>query len=146
MVTGISTDLPEVRMQVLQLLSQYSWGYDSNDMSLLGSVFSEQARTGGVVANTGIGWGPWIGKNNIVHELSNIRCSQSDRRRHVITSALFESVSVNSVTLKVYLSLFSSGDGKGPHLVTTGEYTLCASTHEGRWLIDVLEEVLESPF
>lgn len=146
MVTDLSTDLPHVRLQVLQLLSEYSWGYDSNDMQLLGGVFSEQARTGGVVANTDIGWGPWVGKDNIVRELSKIRCSQTDKRRHVINSVYFESVSPHSATLNVYLALFSSADKQPPHLITTGQYTLIASMSEGRWFIDVLDEVLESPF
>ncbi|NBA97581.1 nuclear transport factor 2 family protein [Pseudomonas sp. R5(2019)] len=133
-------------LEILHLLHQYSWGYDIHDMALLGSVFSDHARTGGVVANTDIGWGPWVGRDNIVNELSAIRCSQSDRRRHVITSSLFEALSQQQATVRVYLSLFSFGDGQPPHLVTTGEYVMEASRHDGRWLIDVLEEVLESAF
>jgi ferritin-like protein len=63
-----------------------------------------------------------------------------------VTSPVFESVSADRATLRVYLSLFSYGNGKAPHLVTTGEYVMNASLHEQGWLIDSLDEVLESPF
>jgi hypothetical protein len=143
-ISGVNHSNP--RQEVLALLYKYSWGYDSNDMALLGSVFSENGSTGGVVADTSIGWGPWQGRQKIVDELSAIRCSQRDRRRHVITSPVFESVTDRQASLKVYLSLFSYGDGQPPHLVTTGEYVMKASSHDGVWLIDSLNEVLESPF
>jgi hypothetical protein len=134
------------RQEILALLYRYSWGYDENDMELLGSVFSENGMTGGVVADTDIGWGPWRGKRTIVDELSKIRCSQSDRRRHVLTSPVFEELSEAAATVKVYLSLFSYSDGKAPHLVTTGEYVMKTSKSNHGWLIDSLEEVLASPF
>ena len=134
------------RQEILALLYRYSWAYDTNDMALLGSVFNEAGSTGGVVAGTSIGWGQWYGRQNIVDELSAIRCSQRDRRRHVITSPVFDAVTDKQATLRVYLSLFSYGDGKYPHLVTTGEYVMKASIHQGVWLIDSLDEVLESPF
>lgn len=140
-----STD-SSTQLEILHLIYQYSWGYDSNDMALLGSVFSEQARTGGAVADSDIGWGPWVGRQNLVNELSAIRCSQADRRRHVITSSVFEALSEQQATVRVYLSLFSFGDGHPPHLVTTGEYVMQASRHDGRWLIDLLEEALASAF
>lgn len=141
-----TSDYQESRQQVLDLIYKYSWGYDSNNMELLGSTFSEDATTGGVVADTEIGWGPWTGRDKIVAELSAIRNSQSDRRRHVITSAIFEVFSETRATVRVYLSLFAYGDGKSPHLVTTGEYTMKASKTNDIWLMDLLEEVLESPF
>ena len=134
------------RQQILALLYEYSWGYDSNDMALLGSTFSENGRTGGVVANTSIGWGIWEGRDKIVSELSAIRCSQPDRRRHVLTSPIFESIGEEHATVRVYLSLFSYGNGAAPHLVTTGEYVMKASKKADVWLMDSLEEVLESAF
>jgi len=135
-----------IRQQILALLYKYSWGCDTNDMALLGSVFSENGRTGGVVANTTIGWGPWHSRDQIVSELSAIRCSQPDRRRHVLTSPIFEEMSETHAIVRVHLSLFSYGNGAEPHLVTTGEYVMKASKHNGIWLMDVLEEVLESAF
>ncbi|PRX92069.1 nuclear transport factor 2 family protein [Paraburkholderia sp. BL25I1N1] len=134
------------KQAVLALLYQYSWAYDTNDMALLGSVFSNSGSTGGVVAGTSIGWGQWRGRRQIVDELAAIRCSQPDRRRHVITSPVFEFVDRERARLRVYLSLFSYANGKPPHLVTTGEYVMKASVHDGGWLIDSLNEVLASPF
>jgi hypothetical protein len=135
-----------VRQQIVALLYEYSWGYDSNDMTLLGSTFRHDGMTGGVVANTSIGWGPWHGRDEIVSELAAIRNSQPDRRRHVLTSPIFEELGEAHATVRVYLSLFSYGNGAAPHLVTTGEYVMKASKQEGAWLMDSLEEVLESAF
>ncbi|MNC50211.1 hypothetical protein D3C75_994380 [compost metagenome] len=146
MNVNIGSTSQDTRLEILHLIYQYSWGYDSNDMALLGSVFSEQANTGGVVQGTDIGWGSWVGRDNIVKELSAIRDSQSDRRRHVITSTLFEELSERHATVRVYLSLFAYGDGEKPHLITTGNYIMKASIHDGVWLMDLLDEVLESPF
>jgi hypothetical protein len=146
-MTGIAETLEmSARQEILALVYQYSFAYDSNDMELLGSVFREDGSTGGVVADSDIGWGPWKGRANIVAELSQIRCSQADRRRHVITSPVFEELTANTATVKVYLSLFSYGDGKEPHLVTIGEYTMKASQRDGIWLMDSLDEILASPF
>jgi hypothetical protein len=134
------------KQAVLGLLYQYSWAYDTNDMALLGSVFSELGSTGGVVAGTTMGWGQWHGRKQIVDELAAIRGSQPDRRRHVITSPVFEFVDRERARLRVYLSLFSYANGKPPHLVTTGEYVMNASVHDEGWRIDSLDEVLASPF
>ncbi|MDM0071533.1 nuclear transport factor 2 family protein [Variovorax sp. J31P207] len=146
MSNGPTVAYKGTRQQILALLYEYSWGYDSNDMPLMGGTFKEGGRTGGVVANSTIGWGPWQGRDEIVSQLSAIRCSQPDRRRHVLTSPIFEELSESHAVVRVYLSLFSYGNGAAPHLVTTGEYVMKASKQDGVWLMDLLEEVLESAF
>lgn len=134
------------KAEILQRLYEYSWGYDSNNMELLGSVFSEQAQTGGVIAHRNIGWGPWYGRDKIVEELSIIRNSQNDQRRHVITSTYFEELTVETAIVYVYLSLFTRDENTKPHLITTGTYIMKCKKYESIWLIDLLEEVLEAPF
>jgi len=132
--------------EILQRLHQYCWGYDSNDMALLGSVFTEQASSGGMVAESSLSWGPWQGRSAIVEALTAIRVSQPDRRRHVIDSCVFDLLEPDRASARVYVSIFSYANGKPPHLITVGEYSLVASNASGGWLIDRLDEVLDSAF
>lgn len=134
------------RQEILHRLNEYCWGYDSNDMELLGSVLTDGAKSGGVVANSSISWGPWLGKPTVVQALSEIRNSQPDRRRHVVDTYIFDELSEHTATARVYVTIFSYGNGQLPHLVATGEYSLDAvKTPEG-WLFKRLEEVLDCPF
>lgn len=134
------------RQEILQRLNEYCWGYDSNDMELMGSVFTENAQSGGVVGNSELSWGPWVGKSTIVDALSEIRNSQPDRRRHVVETYTFKELNENTAQALVYVSIFSYGNGKAPHLVTTGEYSLDAIKTNDGWLFERLEEVLDSAF
>lgn len=134
------------RHEILQRLYQYCWGYDSNDMPLLGSVFSEEASSGGQVAGADIGWGPWHGKGEIVEALSQIRIGQPDRRRHVVDSYVFDQLDDDRAEVRVYVSIFSYGNGQPPHLVTTGEYSFTALNTGDRWRLSRLDEVLDSAF
>lgn len=134
------------RYEILQRLHEYCWGYDSNDMALLGSVFSEQASSGGKVVGTDLCWGPWQGKHVIVDALSAIRESQPDRRRHVIESCVFDQLTPSVANARVYVSIFSYANGKAPHLVTVGEYSLTASNGSTGWRLERLDEVLDSAF
>lgn len=134
------------RKEILSRLNAYCWGYDSNDMALLGSVFTEAAVSGGVVANDTLSWGPWLGKSIIVKALGEIRHSQPDRRRHVVDTCIFDELCVTHATARAYVSIFSYGNGQAPHLVATGEYSLSATNTPQGWLFERLEEVLDSPF
>lgn len=134
------------RYEILQRLHEYCWGYDSNDMALLGSVFSEQASSGGIVADSELSWGPWQGKAAIVEALTAIRESQPDRRRHVIDSCVFERITPSTARARVYVNIFSYANGKAPHLVTVGEYSLDASNSGNGWRLERLDEVLDSAF
>lgn len=138
--------LKENRQEILDVLNRYSIGYDSNDMALLGAAFNENAITGGRVMGTDVSWGEWQGRDLIVKELAAIRNSQEDRRRHVITSAIFEDISEHAATVRVYLALFSYVSPTKPKLVTTGDYIMKVSDKEGSWKMDLLKEVLDSPF
>ncbi len=134
------------RHQILQRLHEYCWGYDSNDMPLLGSVFTEDASSGGFVAGAEVAWGPWSGKASIVEALSAIRNSQPDRRRHVVDSYLFDERDEQRAEVRLYVSIFSYANGQPPHLVTTGEYSFTAVNSGDRWRLSRLDEVLDSAF
>lgn len=136
----------ENRLEVLNVLHQYAWSFDSNDMTTMASLFSEQAMTAGTVTGTDISWGPWNGVANIVSNLGAIRKSQSDKRRHMLTTPIFLSLSGSEATVKLYLALFATAPGGEPALVTTGEYSANLSKVSGLWKIDSLEAVLDSAF
>ncbi|NBA97582.1 nuclear transport factor 2 family protein [Pseudomonas sp. R5(2019)] len=131
---------------VLNVLHQYAWAFDANDMALLASVFSEGARTGGVVAGTALGWGPWEGRDEIVSSLGAIRQNQQDLRRHQITTPVFVTLTENNAVVKAYLSLFSTDASKQPRLLTTGEYVAKLSNVDGQWRIDTLDAVLDGAY
>lgn len=131
---------------VLNVLHQYAWAFDSNDMALLGAVFSEGATTSGVVTGTALGWGPWTGRDEIVKNLGAIRQAQQDQRRHQITTPLFVSLTESVAVVKIYLSLFSIDASKQPRLMTTGEYLARLSISEGQWRIDSLEAALDGAY
>ncbi len=132
--------------EILQRLHQYCWGYDSNDMTLLGSIFTEQASSGGIVGDSDLSWGPWQGRSAIVEALAAIRTSQPDRRRHVIDACVFDRLEADHASARVYVNIFSYANGKPPHLVTVGEYRLDARHGRDGWLIERLDEVLDSAF
>jgi len=134
------------RREILQRLHQYCWGYDSNDMTLLGSVFTEQASSGGIVGGSDLSWGPWQGRGAIVEALAAIRASQPDRRRHVIDACVFDLLEADRASARVYVNIFSYANGRPPHLVTVGEYRLDAHHDRDGWLIGRLDEVLDSAF
>ena len=130
----------------LDALHRYGWGYDAGDLQLLGSAFAEDATTGGVVSNSSSGWGPWTGRAQIVAGLDAIWHQQVDRRRHVITTPMFLSLSSERAVLKALLSCYSILPGKQPLLATTGEYLVHLSRHDMLWQIDRLDAVLDGEF
>ncbi|KAA8562783.1 hypothetical protein FX985_02849 [Pseudomonas extremaustralis] len=132
--------------EVLNVLHSYAWAFDTNDKELLASVFSEHAKTGGIVKGTTSGWGPWEGRDEIVRNLGAIRDGQTDRRRHQITTPLFVSLTDNQAEVKIYLSLFGIDASKNIRLVTTGEYSAKLSKTDGQWCIDVLDAMLDGAF
>ncbi|OLS62854.1 nuclear transport factor 2 family protein [Pseudomonas putida] len=131
---------------VLDTLHRYGWGYDSFDMELMGAAFAEDATTGGVVSNSTSGWGPWTGRAAIVAGLSAIHASQPDRRRHVITTPMFLSLTPEQAELKALLTCYSILPGAQPVLATTGEYHARLSRTNGNWAIDRLDAVLDGEF
>lgn len=131
---------------VLDTLHRYGWGYDSCDMQMMGSAFSEDATTGGVVRGSSSGWGPWTGRAAIVAGLAAIQQSQPDQRRHVISTPMFLSLNSEQAVLKALLTCYSILPGHQPVLATTGEYLASLSCIHGAWTIDRLDAVLDGEF
>ncbi|WP_137953248.1 nuclear transport factor 2 family protein [Burkholderia sp. 4M9327F10] len=131
---------------VLNVVHGYAWGYDANDMALLASVFDEDAITGGVVNGTALGWGPWKGQRAILEGLGEIRRTQTDRRRHQLTTPVFLSLTDEEAILKVYLSIVSTLEGEKPRLLTTGHYLATLHRSLGKWKIRKLDAELDDAF
>lgn len=134
------------KQEILHRLHEYCWGYDQNDMDLLGSVFTDDALSTGVVDKSDISWGPWQGRHEIVAALAEIRNSQSDRRRHVLSSYVFDTLCDTTATARAYVSIFSYSVGQPPTFVSVGEYSLKAVRGDFGWRLARLEEVLDAPF
>jgi len=134
------------QQEIRHRLHEYCWGYDSNDMELLGSVFTENAISAVTVAHRDLSWGPWAGRAAIVEALSDIRNSQQGRRRHAIGTFIFDAFSNHHATARAYATLFSYANGKRPHLVALGEYSLGAIKTDHGWRLERLEEIMDSPF
>lgn len=131
---------------VLDVFHQYAWGYDANDLESVAAAFAEDGITGGVIAHSTSGWGPWKGRHEIVAGLQSIRDSQSDQRRHQITTPMFVSLSGEAAVVKAYLSCFATPPGGQSSLVTTGEYLAFLSYKNAVWQIDRLDVVLDGAY
>jgi len=134
------------QQEIKHRLNEYCWGYDTNDMALLGGVFTEDAISAVTIAHRDLSWGPWRGRTAIVQALSDIRNSQQDRRRHAIGTFIFDTFSVRRATARAYATLFSYANGQPPHLVALGEYSLSAVNTSTGWRLERLEEIMDSPF
>jgi len=136
----------EPMQEIIDLLNQYAWNFDSNNMVRLRNLFCEDGVTEGKVAGTDIAWGPWKGSDVIAVELGNARESHPLWRRHQITTPFFVERGPDHATLNAYLSLFSCEDGQTPKIEVTGEYSAKVSKVGNAWKINSLRVVLDSEF
>lgn len=134
------------RQSIVDALTKYAWGFDENDFSLLSSVFAEDAKSGGQVADTEISWGPMNGRQEIVGGLQGMRNSQVGRRRHCLNNYLFTAQTDTSATVRCYMTLLSAADGKvKPVTMGIFEADLTKQGNE-TWLIKRLDITLDAPF
>lgn len=133
-------------LQIIALINQYAWAYDTHDTELLGSIFSPDASTSGAITGSNQSWGPWKGRSEIVSKLGAIRESQSDQRRHQISTPVFVSLTETTAVLQTYLALYAVISPNPPTLVATGTYAAELSKRNGHWAIDRLDAQLDSEF
>lgn len=131
---------------LLDLMSRYAWAYDSNDIDLFKSIFSENASTVGVIVGSTQSWGPWKGRDNISQNLSALRSGQKDQRRHTLSTPMIVSLTENTAVVKAYLTLYVIQSPKRPQLMATGTYYVEFSKYDGIWLIDRWDAKLDSEF
>ncbi|CAD6560205.1 nuclear transport factor 2 family protein [Paraburkholderia sabiae] len=134
------------RALILDALAKYCWGYDEGDFDMLADAFTEDATTGGTVTHTDIGWGPVVGRAEIVAVLSGIRRSQTDQRRHIISTGRFEEQTPTTAKLSIYIVVLASKDGE-TRVATAGRYLIEAVKEtDGEWRIRRLDAILDSAF
>jgi ketosteroid isomerase-like protein len=126
-------------------LAKYSWGYDEGDFELLGDAFTEDAVAGGKVANTDMGWGPMKGRAEIVRVLSEIRKTQTDQRRHTVSTILFDALTDTTATVRCLLVLLATEKNVG-RLVSGGWYRAKFIKQGDTWRMKEQEALLDSPF
>ncbi|MBT9384315.1 nuclear transport factor 2 family protein [Pseudooceanicola sp. CBS1P-1] len=133
------------RALMTEAVARYAWGYDMNDFDMLGSVFTEDATSGGVVTGTDIKWGPMQGRDQIVSILKSIRDAQTDQRRHNTMNVIVRAQDDSSASLVCNVAL-SSSEGGQTKLLTAGYYEVDLTKQGDAWLITRLDGVLDSPF
>ncbi|WP_181196731.1 nuclear transport factor 2 family protein [Paraburkholderia sp. BL25I1N1] len=131
---------------VLNVIHSYAWGYDENDAELLSSAFADDAVTAGTIAESGVGWGPWKGRDAIVNGLLEIREQQDDRRFHQMSTPVFLSLTQDRAVVNLYLSVLGWPPGAAPRLVTTGCYRATLSRIDGAWKLVELVAKLDGGF
>jgi hypothetical protein len=124
---------------VLNVIHNYVWNLDANEMDELASLLCEDATTQGVSRRTDVSWGEWRGREEIARELRQIRGAQIGRRRHQLTTPVFFDLSEGNAVVQVYLSILSTPPGNKPELVTTGQYRFSLRKSSEEWQIAAIE-------
>jgi hypothetical protein len=134
------------RHLIVEALARYAWGYDEGDFELLADSFTADARSGGTVAHTDLGWGPMNGREQIVEVLAGIRKSQADQRRHSIHTVRFHAQTATQAEFSCYMHITGAEDG-AVRLVTSGWYrALVVKEPDGTWRMRNLTARLDAPF
>jgi len=134
------------RLEILDTLSRYAWGYDEGDFELLADTFTEEASTSGKVSRSDIGWGPLVGRGQIVEVLKSIHTAQPDQRRHSLHTAYFHSQGESEADVSIYLTLFGT-ENHQTRVVTTGLYRAAlVKQTDGVWRMKRLDAILDAPF
>jgi hypothetical protein len=134
------------RQLILDAVAKYAWGYDEGDFEMLADSFTENATSGGTIANSETGWGPVVGRIKIVETLKAIRESQTDQRRHTLHTHRFTAQTAATAQLSLYMACLATRNGE-TRLVTVGKYAVDAIKEpDGVWRMSRLDAVLDSPF
>ena len=121
------------RLMILDTLHRYAWGYDSRDLALMGNAFAPGGSFAIELAGSA-GWGPYVGRQQIVDWLAGIMAQQADQRRHNITNPIFRELQPASAVVDSFLCL-TAVDSGSPRLVCTGTYRDELILLDGHWLI-----------
>lgn len=132
------------RLMIMETLNRYAWGYDSRDLELMGATFGESASFTIELAGSA-GWGPYVGRREIVAWLAEVMAQQTDQRRHCLSNLIFRSLQPHTAVVDSFLSLTAAEAGK-VRLVCTGTYRDEMIKTGGEWLIQRKLLRLDNPF
>lgn len=133
------------RLEIMEALSKYTWGYDAGEFDLMRDCFAENATSGGEVSGTDVKWGPMEGRDENLSVLEGIRAGQKDQRRHNVSNFQFKSQTATTATYRVALSLLAT-EGGVTKVVTGGYYEIDAVKDGDTWRMSRLDGVLDAPF
>lgn len=110
------------RADIEQVLNRICWGYDENDVDLIASLFTSDARMSMRIGDrAGELLGPFLGRDRIRRLHADSLSGQQDQRRHQLTNLWVEQESENAVTVVTNLVLYAVRDGAVSAL-STGWY------------------------
>lgn len=134
----------QARLDILETLNRYAWGYDTRDLELMGGTF---ARTGtfDIKLEGQPGWGPYEGRQAIVEWLAEVMAGQSDQRRHCVTNVIFRELGASSAVVDSYL-LLTAVENDALRVVCTGTYRDEMVKDGDAWLIAHKTLQLDNPF
>ena len=143
-MTISSQDHTAARLDIMELLHRYSWGYDTRDVEMLGSTFTTDGSCTVHLKGTP-GWGPYVGRDVIVEWQASFMKIQSDQRRHSMTNILFDELTPSHARVRCFLVLTAAENGL-VRLVTTGVYRIETGKEDGCWRIRKLDLFLDASF
>lgn len=107
-------------------LSRYSWAYDEDRFDLFTDVLTDDAEFVGVFKD-GRSYGHVKGRDAIIAWLKTIRASQSDQRRHYVTSLMILEQTARTAKTACYVLVTATTDTA--RIAATG-------TCEDEWVLE----------
>lgn len=121
------------RNQINDVLSRYSWGYDENQLDVIGECFTSDAVFSMRIADGDL-IGPFEGREAILGLMKSSLESQTDQRRHVTTNVFLESEDEGAAQVVSYLTLIAVADG-ALNVLSSGWYRDAFVLDSGAWRI-----------
>jgi hypothetical protein len=132
------------RDRILDTLSLYAWGYDENDMDVLGNCFTDDARMALRIEDGDV-IGPFEGKEAILGLMKGSLEQQTDQRRHLTTNIIFKEETDTTATVISYLTL-TAVENSSLSVLSTGVYTDRLVLDDGTWRIEDRFLQLDAPY
>ncbi|MGR8921217.1 MAG: nuclear transport factor 2 family protein [Gammaproteobacteria bacterium] len=138
------SELTSARLEIIETLNRYAWGYDTGDLELMGGCFDADGSFAITLAGHE-GWGPYRGRQAIVDWLASVMEGQADQRRHCVTNIVFRALDGERARVDSYLLLTAVEEGQ-LRMVCTGTYHDDMVCRDGAWLIGCKTLRLDNPF
>lgn len=143
-VAKVPTDLTTLadRLMIQETAARYAIAYDERRLDVLESLYTEN----GTYAYR-IGEGPLEGRTgraDLIAWLGEIMKSQTDQRRHMLSSLVIEQLTADKAVVIAYKSIY--GIERTVELITTGMYRFSMVKQDGSWLIDEAIDCLDRGF
>jgi 3-phenylpropionate/cinnamic acid dioxygenase small subunit len=132
------------RLEIMDVLNRYAWGYDSRDLTMLVDCFAEDGSYTIHLEGTS-GWGPVVGRANLVEMMEGFMKQQTDQRRHCLSNFVFKKQDENYAEVISYLTL-TSAENNEVRVVASGWYRDEMIKEDGAWRIKTKNNYFDTPF